>query len=266
MKLGRNLATIACTLFATSALATDEARKDLAPSGKMHVGIAVAPTMGAGNVAMGADGQPRGIGAEMAKELAKKLGVPVEWVPYQSSGALTDSAATGGGDIAFLPYDKQRAQKVVFGAPHMVLQSTYLVGPGSPLQSLADVDKPGVRIVGVEGTATTRGAAASLKNVTMTNVKGPEELFDLLKSGKADAFALARESLVGLAPKLPGSRVLPGAYLNSYVAIALPTNKPAGLAYANAFIEEAKASGMVRRALDSLGMQSSTVAGSVVKL
>lgn len=147
----------------------------------------------------------------------------------------------------------------------MVLQSTFLVGPGSSIQSLADVDKPGVRIVGVDGTATTRAAAAWLKNVTMTNVKGPDELFELLKSGKADAIALARESLVGLAPKLPGSRVLPGAFLNSFVAVAVPKNKPAALAYASAFVEEAKASGLVRRALDSLGMQSSTVAEAGAK-
>ena len=99
----------------------------------------------------------------------------------------------------------------------------------------------------------------------MTNVKTAGELFELLRSGKADAIAQSRESLTQMAAKLPGSRVLPGAYLNSFVAVAVPKNKPAALAYASAFVEEAKASGMVRRSLDSVGMQSSVVAPAGMK-
>jgi polar amino acid transport system substrate-binding protein len=245
--------------------ADDAARKELAPTGKLRVGIAVGPTPGAGNVAMDASGQPLGLGADLGRELAKKLGVPLEWVPYPNSGALTDGVASGAWDVAFIPVDEQRKQKVDFGPPHIVLQSTFLVAPGSTIQSLEQADKPGVRIVGVENTATSRAAQRSLKNVTMTNVKTAQELFDLLRTGKADAIAQSRESLTQMAAKLPGSRVLPGAYLNSFVAVAVPKNKPAALAYASAFIEEAKASGMVRRSLDSVGMQSSVVAPAGIK-
>jgi polar amino acid transport system substrate-binding protein len=99
----------------------------------------------------------------------------------------------------------------------------------------------------------------------VTLVKTADELFDLLKSGQADAIALSRESLTQLAARLPGSRVLDGAYLNSYVAIAVPKGKPAALAYASAFVDAAIAAGSVRRSLDKIGMQSSTVAAPGTK-
>jgi polar amino acid transport system substrate-binding protein len=250
------LVSMSCGAIADDAAA----RKELAPTGKLRVGIAVAPTPGAGNVARDAGGGYRGVAVDMGEELAAKLGVPAEFVPYPNSGALTDAVASGAWDVAFLPVDAQRKAKVDFGSAHIVLQSTYLVAPGSPIATLADVDKTGVRVAGVENTATARAAQASLKAVTMMLVKTADELFELLKSGQTDAIALSRESLSQLAAKLPGSRVLDGAYLNSYVAVAVPKGRPAALAYASAFVDAAIAAGGVRRSLDKIGMQTSTVA------
>jgi len=253
---------LAAAAFVVGAARADDAaaKKELAPTGKLRVGIAVAATPGAGNVARDGSGY-RGVAVDLGAELAQKLGVPAEFVPYPNSGALTDAAAGGVWDVAFIPVDAERKKKVDFGSAHIVLQSTYLVGPGSPIQTLADVDKAGVRVAGVENTATARAAAASLKTVTVAHVKTGDELFELLKSGKADAIGLSRESLTALSAKLPGSRVLDGAYLNSYVAIAVPKGKPAvALAYTSAFVDAAIASGSVRRALDRIGMQTSTVA------
>jgi polar amino acid transport system substrate-binding protein len=236
----------------------DAAKRELAPTGKLRVGLAVAATPGAGNVARDGVGY-RGVAVDLGAELAQKLGVAVEFVPYPNSGALTDAAADGAWDVAFLPVDAERKKFVDFGSAHIVLQSTYLVASGSAIKSLADVDNAGVRVAGVEKTATARAAAASLKTVTITTVKTADELFDLLTTGKADAIALSRESLTGLSAKLPGSRVLDGAYLNSYVAVAVPKGKPAALAYASAFVDAAIGSGNVRQALDKIGMQSSVV-------
>jgi len=262
MKLTIVLAALLASVFAAGAGRAQDAaaKKELAPTGKLRVGIAVAATPGAGNVAREADGSYRGVAIDLGTELAQKLGVAIEFVPYPNSGALTDAVAGGAWDVAFIPVDAERKKKVDFGSAHIVLQSTYLVGPGSPIQTLADVDKPGVRVAGVENTATARAAAASLKTVTVAHVKTGDELFELLKSGKADAIGLSRESLAALSAKLPGSRVLDGAYLNSFVAIAVPKGKGAALAYASAFVDAAIASGSVRRALDRIGMQTSTVA------
>jgi polar amino acid transport system substrate-binding protein len=251
---------VALTTAVTIARADDAAAKrELAPTGKLRVGIAVAPTPGAGNVGRDADGTYRGVAVDLGQELAAKLSVAAELIPYPNSGVLTEAAASGAWDVAFLPVDAQRKTKVDFGSAHIVLRSSYLVAPGSAIAALADVDKTGVRPAGIAGTATARAAQASLKTVTLTLVKTGEELFDLLKSGQADAIALSRESLTGLAAKLPGSRILDEAFLNSYVAVAVPKGRPAALAYASAFVDAAITSGSVRRALDRIGMQTSTV-------
>jgi polar amino acid transport system substrate-binding protein len=130
MKLLNMVAAFALVAVTTGgALASDDAaRKELAPTGKLRVGIAVAPTPGAGNVAMDASGQPRGVGADLGRELAKKLGVPLEWVPYPNSGALTDAVTTGAWDVAFIPVDEQRKQKVDFGAPHLIFFAKHIPG------------------------------------------------------------------------------------------------------------------------------------------
>src|SRR5262245_60415541 len=121
------------------AMANDESvRKELTPTGKLRVAIAIGPTPGAGNVALDAAGKPRGIAVDLGSELAGKLGVPVEFVHYENSGALTDAAATGAWDVAFVPVDDERRKKIDFGAAHLVLQSTYLVAPNSPIKTLDD--------------------------------------------------------------------------------------------------------------------------------
>jgi polar amino acid transport system substrate-binding protein len=253
------MALLASVFASAIAMADDAAKKDLAPGGKLRVGIAVAPTVGAGNVAREADGSYRGIAIDLGNELGQRLGVPVEFVPYPNSGALTDAVDAGAWDVAFLPVDAQRKARVDFGSAHIVLQSTYLVGPNSPIKTLTDVDRAGVRVMGVEKTATARAAAASLKVTTIGHVATADELFDLLKTDKADAIALSRESLLSLQAKLPGSRVLDGAYLNSYVAVALPKGKASGLAYASALVDSAISSGGMRRVLDKAGLATSQV-------
>jgi polar amino acid transport system substrate-binding protein len=249
----------AVCLSLTGASADPAALKELAPTGKLRLGLATGAIMGAGNVIV-ENGKPRGVAVDLGSELAQKLGVPVEFVTYPNSGALTDDAGTNKWDVAFIPVDEKRKEKVNFGSAHIVLQGTYLVPPGSTIQTHADVDRPGTRVFGVENTANGRAAQASLKNVQMSYVKTGSELFELLKDGKADAIVQSRESLTGLSAKLPGSRVLPGSFLNSFVAVAVPKERPAALAYVSAFVEDAKASGSVRRALDNAGLKTSTVA------
>jgi polar amino acid transport system substrate-binding protein len=248
------------TFMLDAAFAQEAVRKELLPTGKLRMGVALGLTPGAGNVVMDAPGEPRGISADLGRGLARKLGVEIEWVPYANSGALTDAADSGAWDVAFIPVDEQRKQKVDFGAAHIVLQSTFLVAPGSKMQTLAEVDRPGVRVAGVQNTATARAAQASLKNATMIYAENALELFDMLRNGKVDAVAQSRESLLQMAAKLPGSRVLPGSFLNSYVAVATPKNRPAALAFSSAYVEEAKATGYMRQSRDKLGMQSTVVA------
>jgi polar amino acid transport system substrate-binding protein len=158
------------------------ALEQLVPTGRLRVGVAAGLTPGTGNVAIDPNGRPQGIGAELGAALARKLRVEVEWVTYLNSGELTDAGAIGAWDVAFLPVDEKRKQKVDFGAAHIVLESTWMVGPGSPIRTLADVDVPGTRVVGVENTASVRAAQRYLKNVTVGLVKSTDEGFELLRT------------------------------------------------------------------------------------
>jgi polar amino acid transport system substrate-binding protein len=250
-----------------SAGADDAAvRKELVPTGRLRVAIAVSPAPSAQFAIKGAaTGAFRGVAVDLGSELASRLGVPVEFIPYLASGEVTAAAATGAWDVAFMPVDAERMKFVDFGAPYHMLQSTYLVAPGSTIQSVEEVNRVGVRIAGVAGTATLRASNRASPNATHTSGAGVDEVVELIRIGKVDAICLSRESLVGLAAKLPGSRVLDGGFLNSTTAIAVPKDKPAALAYATEFIESAKASGAVRRAFDAIGLTNAVVAPAGMK-
>ena len=245
---------------------TDAAIKELAPTGRLRVAVAVGPAASAlWTVRDPATGRPRGVPVELGTAMAQKLGVPVELVEYASSGEIVASRDKGAWDVTFVPVDDDRKQAIDFGAPYHLLQSTYLVAPGSAIKTLAEVDRPQVRIGGVDGTATFRAALRTAPNATPVTFKNPDQAVELMRAGKLDAIALSRESVGGLVDALPGSRVLEEAFLNSTTAVAVPQNKPAARAFVTEFIEEAKASGLVRRALDAMGLKTSQVAPAGMK-
>jgi polar amino acid transport system substrate-binding protein len=250
---------------AKDAAANEAAIKQLAPGDTLRVAIAVGPAPSALYAVRDAGGKPRGVAVDLGAALANKIGKPVQFIEYLASGAITGDADKGVWDVTFMPVDAERAKRVSFGAAYHVLTSTYLVMPDAPIKTIADANKPGVRIAIVDGTATSRAARATTKDATFIVIKGVDEGVALLKEGKADAIALSRESLTGLAGKLPGSRILDGGFLNSFTAAAVPNGKPDALAYVSAFVEEQKASGAVRNSFDEIGLKNSVVAPAGAK-
>src|SRR5262249_49196020 len=217
----------------------------LAPTGKLRVGIAVGPAASAlWCVRDPATGKPRGVPVELGTALAQWLKVPVELVEDDSSGKVIAATEANAWDVTFVPVDDDRRRVVDFGAPYHLLQSTYLVAPGSAIKTVEEVNRAGVRVAGVEGTATFRAAQRTAPNATPVNVKGPDEGVELMRAGKVDAIALSREAVGGLVEALPGSRVLDGGFLNSTTAAAGAQNEPAGFAEWASVIEEASGSGV----------------------
>ena len=240
--------------------------KELAPTGKLRIAIAVAPSPSAQFAIKDATtGAYRGVAIILGQALAKKLGVESELVVHNGSGEIQNSAADNKWDVAFLPVDEERKKFVDFGNAYHLLQSTYLVAPGAKLNAVADANAAGVRIGGVTNTATFRTAQKTAPKATFLTFKAVDEAIAAMKNGEIDAIALSREALTGVAPKIPGSRILDGGFLNSTTSVALPKGKPAALAYATAFIEEAKASGLVRQAFDEMGLKASIVAPTGMK-
>lgn len=262
MTLWKTLAAL-FILTSPAASAQDGAlRSELTPTGKLRVAIAHSPSASALYVLKdpAAPSGFRGVSVDLGAALARKLGVAVEYVPYLASGEITDAADKNIWDVTFMPVDADRRKHVAFGNAFHILQSTYLVAPASDIKVLADVNREGVRIAGVANTATGRASAAASPKATTITVAGVDDGVALLKAGGADAIALSRESLAGLAAQIPGARVLEGGFMNSTTAIAVPRGKPLALAFVTEFIEAAKASGEVRRSFDAVGLAGSMVA------
>ena len=238
--------------------------KQLAPAGGLRVAIAVSPSPSAQFAIRDGDNF-RGVAVTLGRALAEKLGVPAQILPHQASGEIQNSAADDKWDVAFLPVDEERKKFVDFGNAYHLLQSTFLVTPGSPMRSVKDANASGIAIGGVANTATFRAATKATPAATHVEFAKVDLAVGAMQEGRIQAIALSRESLSGLVGKLPGSRILDDAFLNSSTAVCVPKGRPAGLAYVSEFIEEAKASGLVRRALDEMGLTSSQVAPAGMK-
>ncbi len=245
-------------------MADAAALKELAPTGKLRLAIAVSPSPSA-QFAIQDGNTYRGVAVTLGRALAAKLGVPIEIIPHQASGEIQNSAASNRWDVAFLPVDDERKKFVDFGNAYHLLQSTFLVGSGSKIQSVKDADAKGIGLGGVANTATFRAAKKATPNATHIDFTGVDAAVAAMREGKIEGIALSRESLSGLLGKITGSRILDDAFLNSSTAVCVPKGKPAALAYVSEFIEEAKASGLVRKALDEMGLKSSQVAPAGMK-
>jgi polar amino acid transport system substrate-binding protein len=252
---------LAASMSSGGVLAQESAAvKELIPSGKLRVGVVFAPAPSAFFVVKDTNGQPRGVTVDLANELGQKLGVPIEFMVAPNSGLVTDATESGAIDVAFMPVDEERTKRVDFGPAYYLIESTYMVTGASGIRTVAEVDRQHVRVVGIANTTTIRAASRSLKNTSINAANSVDEAVGMLRNGKADAFALSRDSLPPFVAALPGSRIVDGGFQQTGVAVAIPKNRPNALAYVTAFLESAKASGSVRRALDRAGFPNEPVA------
>jgi polar amino acid transport system substrate-binding protein len=238
--------------------------KQLTPTGTLRIAVAIAPSPSAQFAIKDGDGF-KGVAVTLGQALAKKLGVPATILPHNASGEIQNSAADDKWDVAFLPVDDERKKFVDFGNAYHLLQSTFLVAPGARIASVADANAKGVGIGGVANTATFRAAMKATPNATHVEFAKVDAAAAAMLEGHIAAIALSRESLGGLVKKIPGARILDDAFLNSSTAVCVPKGRPAALAYVSEFIEEAKASGLVRRALDEVELTASQIAPAGMK-
>jgi polar amino acid transport system substrate-binding protein len=238
-----------------------KAREVLAPSGRLRVAVAVGSAISAVWAARDhKTGEPRGPTIDLARLLAARIGVPLELVEYPSSGAIIEAASSGAWDVSFTPVDADRKKVVDFGPNYFLGESTYMVPDGSTINSIEDVDREGVRVYGVENTATVRSARRTLTRTTATGLPSLDEALAIFRNGKVDALALGKESLRSLQPQFPGARILDGHFHAAGTAIAVPKGNTAALEVFSRIVEELKSDGTVRKILDMHGMENATVA------
>jgi polar amino acid transport system substrate-binding protein len=208
-----------------------------------------------------ATGDHTGPWVEVVRALAAQIGVALAMVELSNPSEVAGCLASGACDIASLGFDPSRADQVGgFTPPFMQVDYTYLVPAGSPIRSAADVDRPGIRIAVVHNHASTLALDRILKHATPVGARTPSDAFDLLRTGQADAWASIRPSLAEHRSRLPGSRVLEDSYGANLPALVVPKGHAARLAYLSEFIEAAKASGAMLRAIERAGQPGYTVA------
>jgi polar amino acid transport system substrate-binding protein len=234
-------------------------KDEIAPTGKLRVAIAISPAGGAFWCRKTENGAYAGVPVDLGKDIAAELGVPVEYVVYQNSGQITDAASKGAWDLTFLPKDPERATKMSFGPIYEVADATYIVKPGSAISDFKSLDQSGVKVAAVNNTTTMRGAIAHLKNAKVTGYQTYDEIFNLLKNGEIDAFALSRDQLNAMSKKIPGTKVLSETFKQTVTAVAVPLDHPQSLAFASKFMTDALTNGTVRKAYDNNGLKDTPV-------
>jgi polar amino acid transport system substrate-binding protein len=225
---------------------------ELAPTGALRAAI----NMGNFLLVTGrtASGDPAGVSPDMAGEIASRLGVPVRYVPYARPGELADAADSGVWDIGLIGAEPQRAQKIAFTPAYVEIEATYLVPAGSRLNSIAEVDRAGVRIAVTARSAYDLWLERNIKNAELVRAEGGDATFHRFVDEKLDALAGLRPRLLEDVAKIPGARILDGQFTAVQQAIGTARKNTAGAQFLREFVEEAKKSGLVGRLIERHGV------------
>src|SRR3712207_5233627 len=231
---------------------------ELAPTGVLRAGINL------GNFLLvtgrSASGDPEGVSPDMARAIADRLGVPVRYVPYARPGELADAAGTGAWDIGLIGAEPQRAEKIAFTPAYCEIEATYLVPPGSPIASIAEVDRPGVRIAVTARAAYDLWLERNIRNAALVRTDTIDSAFKRFVDEKLEALAGLRPRLLADAEALPGSRILDGKFTAVQQAVGTARANEAGAVFLRDFVEEAKASGLVASLIERHEVRGLSVA------
>jgi polar amino acid transport system substrate-binding protein len=237
---------------------TEQVKAELAPSGVLRAGLNLSNFL----LITGreSDGTPTGVAPDMAAEIARRLGVPVQYVPYKTPGELADAADTGVWDIGLIGAEPQRAEKIAFTPAYVEIEATYLVPAGSSIRSIADVDRPGVRISVTGRSAYGLWLERNIKQATLMRTDSLDSSFEQFVRDKLEVLAGLRPRLLSDVEKLPGARILDGKFSAVQQAIGTSRRNAAAAEFLRQFVAEAKASGFVQSLIDRHEVRGLTVA------
>jgi polar amino acid transport system substrate-binding protein len=205
-------------------------------------------------------GDPQGVAPDMAAEIAKRLNVPVSYVKFERPSHLADAAGTNSWDIGLIGAEPQRAEKIAFTAAYCEIEATYLVPKGSPLQSVADVDRAGVRNTVRRGAAYDLWLERNIRHATVLRSDTADGPFNQFVAEGLEAYASLKPQLLTDVEKLPGSRILPGHFMTVQQAIGTAKPNASGAAFLSEFVDDAKRSGLVARLIEKHRVKGLSVA------
>lgn len=245
-------------LAAGCASALPDAVAELAPSGKLRAAINYGnPILAARD---SATGELRGVSVDLARELGRRLGVPVELVPFAAAGRVVDAVKTNGWDIAFVAIDPARAVDIAYSPPYVVIEGAYMVRIESPIHANAEVDRAGVRVAVGKGSAYDLFLTRELKAATIVRAPTSPAVVDLFLADKLEAAAGVRQQLELDAKRVTGVRMLDGRFMVINQAMGTPRARARGASYLRGFVEEMKSSGFVAEALARHRVEGAAVA------
>jgi polar amino acid transport system substrate-binding protein len=251
---------LACTtlLVSTSMAAEPDTAQVLAPTGRLRAAVNFGnPVLAERDTATG---QPRGVSADLARELGRRLGVPVQFVTYEEAGLVAAAATQDVWDVAFLAVDPTRGTTIEFTSPYVLIEGTYVVPQGSKLDSIEAVDRPGVHIGVAANSAYDLFLSRALRHAGLVRFANGADAQAAFLSGGFDALAGVKQPLAALVRTHPELRLMPGRFMAIRQAMAVPKTRVAGILFLRGFLEEVKASGFVRAALDATGQREAEVA------
>lgn len=224
----------------------------LAPGGTLRAGLNMANNLL--NTGRTAAGEPDGVAPDMARAIAEKLGVAVKLIEFPSPGELADQSLNDIWDMGFIGAEPSRAETIDFTAAYVEIEATYAVPADSPFTTVDEVDSAGTRIAVSGRSAYDLYLSRNLKNAELVRAKGVSGAVALFKSDGLDALAALRPALVAEGDNLPDTRILDGRFTAVQQAIGVPKGRGAAADFLAAFVEEAKASGLVGSLIDKHGV------------
>ena len=231
---------------------------DLAPSGRLRAAINLGnPVLASRDPA---SGEPRGVSVDLARELASRLGVPVELVVFEAAGKVVEALRSDAWDVAFLAIDPKRALEIAYTQAYVEIEGAYLVRGDSPIRDGAQVDAPGVRVVVARGAAYDLFLSRELKVATLVRVPTSAAVVDAFVAGGYEVAAGVRQQLEADAKRHSGLRMLPGRFMVIRQAMGTPRSREAGARFLAGFVESMKSSGFVARSLERHRVEGVSVA------
>ncbi len=232
--------------------------KDLAPTGKLRISINL------GNIVLAqknaVTGELGGVSVELARELGKRLNVPVDYVTFDAAGKAFDALKSGAIDVIFLAIEPVRANEIEFTAPYLLIEGNFLVAADSKFKTNADMDQPGVKISVAKGAAYDLFLSRTQKNATLLRTGTGPEAMQKFVDEKLDGAAGVKQALVKFAAGKPGLRLIEERFMAIEQAMGTPKGRLAGVEYLRGFIEEMKANGFVADALQRSNQTDALVA------
>src|SRR5262245_12862311 len=261
-RLGAMAAAVVLAIVAVDGAAAQSSSsvEQIAPTGRLRAALVKIPFLAKMDRA---SGHLKGVAPDLAEEFARRLGVPLEPMAFDTPNAGIAALRSGAADITFLAPTPERVALIDFGPAFMEMEMTLLVPGSSPITTQSEADQAGRKIVVYERTAVEEMLKKKMTKATIVRVPifGYKQAFALLKSGEADAFADLRDALLSYQPELPGSRILPGNYGSNALAIGYAKDRSATATFVKDFTRSVIASGFVTRAIEKAGVQGAVAPG-----